>query len=105
FDAAAGGEPSMLSAVITAMRAAGAPGGLGQGAFEAAVGRAGTTGFAFTGLLVVPRTKAGPGGQVLRRGKAAHIRADLRQHVLPGASVKARHLVQAFDRLPLQRAH
>src|ERR1700733_7266761 len=105
FEAAAFAQPMVLGAEITALGPRGSPGGLVQSALEPSVSFGHMTRPPLAGRLVVARTDPGPTGQVSGAGEAGHVGAYLRQHVLGGAAVQARNLVQLLDRRQFKRGH
>src|SRR5947207_1257922 len=60
--------------------------------------------FPLAGALAIPRAHPGPTGQMTRRRKAAHVKADLRQQDLGGPAADPRNRIQQGDQRR-KRAH
>jgi transposase len=81
---------------VASLDSYGRPGGLHQRGLEPLAAAAQPGAAALAGALVVARTQAGPGQQVARRGKAAHVDADLGDQRVGGDGTDARNLRQSL---------
>src|SRR6266567_335931 len=77
--AAAGGQPLEERPEVAGLRPTGGPGRLAQGAPQPGASLTGPRRPAFAAALAVAGAHPTPGGQVLRGGETAHVRADFSQ--------------------------
>ena len=77
--AAPGSQAQELRLVVAVVRPLGGPGALNQHGLQPRGALAQSGALALAGALVLAATEARPGDQMAGRGKAAHVRADLRE--------------------------